>query len=82
MQLGKGSRRNWGRRVIDFYKIFSPYIVEPCDLRSYIVKRNIFGGITHSYLTKVYMTESRVDLGKDSLLEELYTPTKVPKFRS
>jgi uncharacterized protein (DUF362 family) len=68
-------------RVVEFYKIFSHYVVEACDLRSHMIKIHSFGGIT-PVDKKGVQDEVKVDLGKDSLLEELYTSTKVPKFGS
>jgi uncharacterized protein (DUF362 family) len=67
-------------RVLDFYKIFGRNVIEACDLRSYIVKRGLFGGIT-PFDKKGVQGEVKIDLGKDSLLEELYTSTEAPKFR-
>jgi len=80
---------DWGRvldesgaaKVLEFYRNFGRHRVEACDLRSYIVKRQLLGGIK-PVDKKDEQDEVEIDLGNDSLLEELYTSTREPKFRS
>ncbi len=68
-------------KVIDFYNAHSRHVVEACDLRSYVIKVHLFGGIT-SIEKKGSKDEIEIDLGKDSLLEDLYASKIIPKFRS
>lgn len=68
-------------RVVDFYKRNTNHIVESCDLRSYTVKADIFGGIT-TLKKGDSQNEVEVDIGKYSLLDDLYRPNNHPKFAS
>ena len=68
-------------KVVEFYNNFTRYLVNPCDLRSYIVKRHLLGGIT-VVDKKGAQDDVNIDIGKDSLLEDLFTSTNVPEFRS
>jgi len=79
---------NWDRileetgaaKVSEFYNKDGRFSVESSDLRSHVVVRHLLGGITKIDNLKE-QNEVVVDLGKDSLLEELYTLKNDPKFR-
>jgi len=68
-------------RVSSFYHDHVRFPVEPCDLRSHIVKRGAMGGVTQVINHDNACDEIEVDLGSDSLLEELYSSAMKPKFR-
>jgi len=67
-------------RVVEFYKSFTSSRIEACDLRSYITRRDALGRV-------IFVSEEndnsqvRVDLGENSLLEELYIGEIKPIFR-
>lgn len=69
-------------RVSSFFRDQVGRTVEACDLRSYIVKRGAVGGLRQVVRHVETLDEIEVDLGRESLLEELYTGANKPKFRS
>jgi len=68
-------------QVADFYGDRVPQRVVASDLRSYIVRRNAVGVFDETSKQEKNQDEVEVDLGVDSLLEELYTGNVQPRFR-
>lgn len=68
--------------ALDFYNDYAPGRVEACDLRSHKVKRNALGVFTQVDEAGVEAFDVNIDIGIDSMLEELYANTDQPQFRS
>jgi uncharacterized protein (DUF362 family) len=74
-------RDTGGLSLISFYEKEAPGLVEACDLRSFKVVIGSFGEVKKTIDKRGSGNEIPVDMGKDSLLEALYTTDVSPVFR-
>lgn len=67
-------------KVAEFYRMTDNQNIMSCDLRSYITRTFPIGSLK-LIRDMGKQDEIEIDLGQDSLLEDLYSSTKKPKFR-
>ena len=73
-------RETKSSKVLEFYKKFTKFKVESCDLRFFLSKRDKWGRIVSTNYNNSEL-EVKIDLGKYSLLNNLYYKNYEPKFR-
>lgn len=68
-------------KVLEFYKNYTKFRVNTSDLRTYIVKRDVLGKVISIIESEDSNLEVSIDLGANSLLEQLYSSDHWPRFR-